>query len=117
MKLTLILVAILFVSFTTPVTDNYKQAFGSDYTWAVNWLQQNKAVIQKNADQFNIPAKALMAIVFPELIRYNTVFDALEINSLRYLYVSEGKDYADFSVGYFQMKPSFAEMVEQDLAG
>ena len=94
-----------------------KQVFGSDYTWAVNWLQQNKAVIQKNADQFNIPAKELMAIVFPELIRYNTVFDAIEINSLKYLYVSEGKDYADFSVGYFQMKPSFAEMVEQDLTG
>jgi hypothetical protein len=33
---------------------------------------------------------------------------------LKYLYVSEGKEYADFSVGYFQMKPSFAEMVEQD---
>ena len=117
MKLTLVLVAILFVSFTTPVTDNYKQAFGRDYTWAVNWLQQNKAVIQKNADQFNISAKELKAIVFPELIRYNKVFDAIEINSLKYLYVSEGKDYADFSVGYFQMKPSFAEMVEQDLAG
>ena len=117
MKLNLILVAILFVSFTTPVTDNYKQAFGSDYTWAINWLQHNKAVIQKNANQFHIPAKELMAIVFPELIRYNTVFDAIEINSLKYLYVSEGKDYADFSVGYFQMKPSFAEMVEKDLAG
>ena len=116
MKNTLTLAAILFVSFTVPVTDNYKQVFGSDYTWAVNWLQQNKAVIQKNADQYNIPAKELMAIVFPELIRYNTVFDAIEINSLKFLYVSEGKDYADFSVGYFQMKPSFAEMVEHDLA-
>ena len=117
MKCRLILVAILFVSFTTPVTDNYKQAFGSDYNWAVNWLQHNKAVIQKNTDQFNIPAKELKAIIFPELIRYNTVFDAIEISSLKYLYVIEGKDYADFSVGYFQMKPSFAEMVEQDLAG
>ena len=117
MKLSLILVAILLVSFTIPVTDNYKQVFGRDYTWAVNWLQQNKAAIQKNADQFNIPAKELKAIVFPELIRYNSVFDAIEINSLKYLYVSEGKEYADFSVGYFQMKPSFAEMVEQDLAG
>lgn len=117
MKRTLILVSILFVSFTIPVTDNYKQVFGSDYTWAVNWLEQNNAVIQKNADQFNIPSKELKAIVFPELIRYNTVLNAIEINSLKYLYVSEGKDYADFSVGYFQMKPSFAEMVEQDMGG
>jgi len=117
MKLTLVLVVILLASFTIPLTENYKQAFGSDYTWAVNWLQQNKISIQKYADQFNIPAKELKAIVFPELIRYNTIFDAIEINSLKYLYVSDGKEYADFSVGYFQMKPSFAEMVEQDLAG
>ncbi|MEO8853176.1 MAG: hypothetical protein ABI359_05325, partial [Ginsengibacter sp.] len=88
MKRTLILLATLFVSFTIPVTDNYKQAFGSDYTWAVNWLEQNKAVIQKNADQCNIPAKELKAIIFPELIRYNTAFDAIEISSLKYLYVS-----------------------------
>jgi hypothetical protein len=28
--------------------------------------------------------------------------------------VKEGKYYADFSVGYFQMKPSFGEMIEED---
>ncbi|MEO6818940.1 MAG: hypothetical protein ABI204_04385 [Ginsengibacter sp.] len=117
MKLTICLASILLISIATQESDNYKQAFGSDYTWAINWLKQNNTLIQKNADQFGIQAKELKAIIFPELVRYNTVFDAIEINSLKYLYVSEGKDYADFSVGYFQMKPSFAEIVEQDLAG
>jgi len=114
MKLKLILIALLFVSFTTPVTNDYRQEFGSDYTWAVQWMKLHSATIDKYAKQYNIPAKELKAIVFPELIRYNTIYDAIEINSLKYLYVSEGKEYADFSVGYFQMKPSFAEMVEQD---
>jgi hypothetical protein len=114
MKLKLILIAFVFVSFTTPVTNDYKKDFGNDYTHAVQWLQLNSTGFEQTAGMFNIPARDLKAIVFPELIRYNTVYDAIEINSLKYLYVSEGKDYADFSVGNFQMKPSFAEMIEQD---
>jgi hypothetical protein len=113
-KYSLLIITTIFSSFSPPVTVNYRQEFGSDYTWAVSWLQQNNTAIEKYAEKFNIPAKELKAIVFPELIRYNTVYDAIEINSLKYLYVSEGKNYADFSVGYFQMKPSFAEMIEQD---
>jgi len=114
MKLKLILIAVVFISFTNPVTNDYKKDFGNDYTHAVQWLQLNSTCFQQAGGMFNIPANDLKAIVFPELIRYNTVYDAIEINSLKYLYVSEGKDYADFSVGNFQMKPSFAEMVEQD---
>jgi hypothetical protein len=99
---------------TSPPEADYKKIFGNDYTWAVKWLNQNTAIIDKCAATYGLPAKELKAIVFPELIRYNGVFDALEVESLKYLYVSEGKHYANFSVGYFQMKPSFAEMVEQD---
>ncbi len=102
------------LSVSPPATKNYRQEFGTDYKWAIQWLQFNNTLIAKYASQFGIDAKELKAIVFPELIRYNTVYDAIEINSLKYLYVSEGKTYADFSVGYFQMKPSFAEMIEQD---
>lgn len=105
---------ILLQSFETPAENDYKKVFGNDYTWAVNWLKQHEALIEKYAADFNIPAKELKAIVFPELIRYNSVFNVLEIESLKFLYVREGKYYADFSVGYFQMKPSFAEMIEQD---
>lgn len=98
----------------SPPEIDYKKIFGNDYTWAVNWLKQNDAVIDEYAAQFQLPSKELKAIVFPELIRYNGLFNALEVESLKYLYVSEGKHYANFSVGYFQMKPSFAEMVERD---
>jgi len=114
MKLKLILIAFAFVSFTKPVTNDYKKDFGNDYTHAVQWLKLNSCSFEQAATRFDIPAQDLKAIVFPELIRYNTVYDAIEINSLKYLYVSEGCAYADFSVGHFQMKPSFAEMVEQD---
>jgi hypothetical protein len=110
----LIFTQILLSSFETPVENDYRQVFGRDYTWAVNWLKQHDALIEEYASAFNIPGKELKAIVFPELIRYNGLFNAVEIESLKYLYVREGRYYADFSVGYFQMKPSFAEMVEKD---
>jgi len=110
----IIIPCISLVAFTPPEKTDYKKVFGSNYTWAVNWLKQNDGLIQEYASAFSIPQKELKAIVFPELIRYNSFFNALELESLKYLYVTEGKDYADFSVGYFQMKPSFAEMIEKD---
>ena len=93
---------------------DFRKEFGDDYTWAVMWLRNHDQELSKYARDFNIPANELKAIIFPELIRYNGLLNTLEIESLKYLYVSEGKEYADFSVGYFQMKPSFAERVELD---
>ena len=93
---------------------DYRKALGSDYSWAENWISNHQTQFEKYARQSGLPSKELRAIIFPELVRYNLVFDAIQVESLKYLYVSEGKNYADFSVGYFQMKPSFAEMVEKD---
>ena len=57
-------------------------------------------------------AKFMQAIVFPEVMRFNFLKDGIEAESLRSLYVQFGREYANFSIGLFQMKPSFAEMVE-----
>ncbi|WP_038030332.1 hypothetical protein [Thermonema rossianum] len=53
------------------------------------------------------------AVVYPELLRYSLLRDEVEMYVLRQLYVRYGAGYANFSVGLFQMKPSFAETVEQ----
>ena len=58
-------------------------------------------------------AKFMQSIVFPEVMRFNSLKDGVEAESLRTLYVQFGKDYANFSIGIFQMKPTFAEEVEQ----
>ncbi len=55
----------------------------------------------------------LQSIVFPEVMRYNQLKDDIETESLRTLYVQFGEDYANFSIGLFQMKPSFAVHVEE----
>jgi len=59
------------------------------------------------------PAFAL-AIVFPEIIRYSAIRDWAETKALEVLYVQYGSPYADFSVGRFQIKPSFAELLDSN---
>jgi hypothetical protein len=55
----------------------------------------------------------MQSMVFPELMRYNSLKDDIERESLYTLYVQLGERYANFSIGLFQMKPSFALQVEQ----
>ncbi len=54
----------------------------------------------------------MQSIVFPEVMRYNALKDGIESESLKTLYVQFGAEYANFSIGIFQMKPSFAVQVE-----
>ena len=57
----------------------------------------------------------MTAIVFPELIRYSTFQNFFETKALECIYVQQGSAVVDFSIGYFQMKPSFAEALESAL--
>ena len=58
----------------------------------------------------------LTSIVFPEMMRYSEIKDGIESESLKVLYVQLGQQYADFSIGPFQMKPSFAEYIEEKVS-
>lgn len=62
---------------------------------------------------YNVSYPEAVAIIFPELIRYSSLRDKMEITLLKTLYIYHGDDYADFSIGQFQMKPSFAESVHK----
>ncbi len=53
------------------------------------------------------------AVIFPELLRYNKIRDGVEQTVLLVPYVQKGREGADYSVGMFQMKPSFAEQLEE----
>jgi hypothetical protein len=48
------------------------------------------------------------------MVRYSALRDKMEITLLKTLYVNLGEDYANFSIGQFQMKPSFAEMIREE---
>ena len=53
-----------------------------------------------------------MAIVYPELLRYSSWKDLLESSAMELAYVRWGSEVVDFSIGRFQMKASFAELLE-----
>lgn len=65
-------------------------------------------------EKFDINYSFAAAIVFPELVRYSALLDKIEISLLKTLYINLGEDYADFSIGPFQMKPSFAEQIHEN---
>lgn len=58
---------------------------------------------------------AVLSIGAPELLRYSILSDFLETEILEIAYTRHGNEMADFSIGKFQMKPSFVERLEQEI--
>jgi len=92
---------------------DYSQVFGTHWTDARQYVDGHHSEWTHIFEEFGIDSRIAEAIVFPELIRYNRWHDQLEKAAVNGLYVTRGTTGANFSVGRFQMKPSFAEEVEQ----
>lgn len=90
---------------------DYSEIFGSDWQKALTFLDDNNSWIKSSLGKYNIPYGEAVAVIFPELVRYSAIRDKMEITLLKTLYRNLGEDYADFSVGVFQVKPSFAEKI------
>jgi hypothetical protein len=108
-----IFISLFFIIRGYSQQQNYKEVFGNHYQLAENFIASNRwmadTLIRNGID----PCTGL-AIIFPELIRYSSIRDKIETAALKSLYIQYGKDYADFSIGQFQMKPSFAEDIEKE---
>ncbi len=63
--------------------------------------------------EFGIRTELAVAVVFPELVRYSALMDFMETTAVKALYQQKGVKGADFSIGRFQMKPSFVEDLER----
>lgn len=85
----------------------------TDYKNATLWLEDN-GFIYDSLLAYDVPPNEAIAIVFPELMRFSALRNKMEVTGLMVLYTRLGKDYADFSVGRFQMKPSFVRKLEID---
>ena len=95
--------------------EDYKTVFGKDWDNALSFVTENESWMRGLSEEYNISYPIAIAVVFPELIRYSALRDKMEITLLKSLYTYKGKDYADFSVGQFQMKPSFAESIHKNV--
>jgi hypothetical protein len=93
--------------------EDYAAIFGGKYADAEQFLRQNAWI----AGALQLPANDMriaVAVVFPEIIRFSALEDDIQVRGLKVLYVQYGRAYTDFSVGRFQMKPSFVEHLEED---
>ena len=115
----IIAAAVLFIAFAffcfakqQYTNADFGKTFGNKATAAENKMIRMQQSFTLCAKLVNTSPLFLQSIVFPEVMRYNILKDGIETESLRTLYTELGEDYADFSIGIFQMKPSFAEAVE-----
>jgi hypothetical protein len=92
---------------------NYKDLFGDDWKKASVFEKENRGWMDPLISKYNISYPLAISIIFPELVRYSALRDKMEITLLKTLYVNLGEDYADFSIGVLQMKPSFAETIRE----
>lgn len=93
--------------------EDYASIFGAKYSNAEQFLRQNSWI----ADSLRLPlseTRIALAVVFPEILRFRALEDEIQVRALKVLYVQYGQKYANFSIGHFQMKPTFAEQVERD---
>lgn len=87
---------------------------GDKYYDAVEYLEKNPWIYDTLVKS-NISPELAYSIVFPSLARYSALKDIMETSAMRTLYVQSGRKYAKYMVGRFQMKPSFAELVERNV--
>lgn len=93
---------------------DYPKVFGSDWTDAERCVEEYHDEWKQEFDIFGVDSRMAEAVVFPELIRYSMWKDEIERAAVNGLYVGKGREGADFSIGRFQMKPSFAEDIEAE---
>ena len=92
---------------------DYRKIFGEDYERALDFVKTNKTIFLILSEQYENDNELISSIAFPELVRYSIFNDFFETAALELLYVNYGSKYANFSVGDFQMRPTFIENLEK----
>jgi len=111
-----LIILLFFSSFIIPdnekIKSKYKDIFKEDYSDALNYFKENYLLFHKIFKQNDVDEDILIPVVFPERIRYSVIRNYLETETMKILYKKYGSDAVDFSIGDLQMKPSFAENIE-----
>lgn len=93
---------------------DYDHVFGDDWSRAQSFIKENEHWMRPALEEHGIEYAVAVAVIFPELVRYSALRDKMETTMLKTLYINLGEEYANFSVGRFQMKPSFAEKLREE---
>lgn len=95
----------LFLLLTQPLPPQAERAAAYIQTHRAEWYARWR--------DFDICPEEAEAVVYPEIVRYTVITDIVQ-KALNYsTYIVMGTKGFDFSVGRFQMKPSFVEALEK----
>ncbi len=105
---------ILLLSLALPLWGQpYAEKLGDDWRQAAKRVEERRKTWKEVFRSVNVEPTECEAIIFPEQLRFSRLQDGMEQAALHGLYVGGGKERANFSIGIFQMKPSFVEQVEE----
>lgn len=110
--LNIILIFLAFYSFSQN-QNNFRTYFKDEIIEANNFIKNSDKIFNQSCKKYKHNKNEITAIIYPELLRYNYLKDFFETSSLELVYVNYGSKAADFSIGHFQMKPSFVEQLEK----
>lgn len=96
---------------STIKAQTYFEDYNEECQRALQFFDTNNNFTNESKNS-GISPEFLFSIVAPEISNYWATLDFAETVSLSVLYVQAGKDYGNFSIGLFQMKPSFVEDLE-----
>lgn len=91
----------------------YADTCAAECDQALAFWQTHATEFETAAGKAGVSARFLFAVVAPEVSQYARLIDKGQTYALKVLYARQGKAYADFSIGPFQMKPSFVERLEE----
>ncbi|MDC0145699.1 hypothetical protein OAI93_03800, partial [bacterium] len=96
-------------SFSIEEKDKFINSFNDDIDRAIEFIESHRDKIIEISKDYGIDANIALSIMFPELVRYNHLKDQIEVSANKLFYIKWGPEYADFSIGILQMKPTFIE--------
>lgn len=104
---------ILFTACSALAGQDFSVIYKNRYIAALQMLSQIRPDFITACRIYNSDIEILSAVVFPEIMRYSVIRDKMERTSLNIFYVPLGGRSVDYSIGLFQMKPSFVDKMEE----
>lgn len=93
---------------------SYLALFSGESDNALRFIRQNEKTMKQCMNRLSDQERLMaMAIVAPEVSQFSNLSDFMELRTLFISYRNFGT--GDFSVGQFQMKPSFVEALEKEI--
>jgi hypothetical protein len=112
-RIFIVLFSTLWLNSLCSQSVNYPEIFGNDWKKAETFERENRSWMEPLLTRNHISYPLAIGVIFPELVRYWALRDKMEVTLLKALYINLGDTYANFSIGQFQMKPSFAAIIRE----